>query len=180
MDLKAQEKKEEQHKSEDEEVEDQEEDSCFDGNEKVLKETGVKLVMQSDVVAPVNAKKSKEIYVKKIEEEEGQEGLGGEVKEKNEVKQTKKNKKAEARVIPIGSFGGEDNTTLEVPYATIELIFNTRNAYANRQHHDPAKIYYNLYDPYISMLILIEKNGIHLLIKEFHQKNHLQKKKVQI
>ncbi len=27
------------------------------------------------------------------------------------------------------------------------MIFNTRNVYANRQHHNPAKIYYNLYNP---------------------------------
>lgn len=70
--------------------------------------------------------------------------------EKNEegLKRRKKNKKAEARVIPIDRFPNDpDEIPLEVPYATIEMIFNTRNVYANRQHHDPTKIYYNIYDP---------------------------------
>jgi len=66
-----------------------------------------------------------------------------------ELKPTKKNKKADARVIPIDRFPGDDMPPIELPYATIEMVFNTRNVYANRQHHDPTKIYYNIYDPYI-------------------------------
>ncbi len=64
------------------------------------------------------------------------------------LKPRKKNKKSEARVIPIERFPGDAGPPVDIPYGTIEIIFNTRNAYANRQHHDPTKIYYNIYDPY--------------------------------
>ena len=36
------------------------EDSDFEGDERIVKDTGIKLVMQSDVVAPQVAKKSTE------------------------------------------------------------------------------------------------------------------------
>ena len=84
-----------------------------------------------------------------IEEEEAADKNEGEEEEKKEeLKLKKKSKKAEARVIPIERFPGDDDFNRpEIPYGSIEIIFNTRNAYANRQHHDPSRIYYNIYDP---------------------------------
>jgi hypothetical protein len=89
-----------------------------------------------------------------LEEERDEEKRedGGEEQIKRS-KPKKKNKKAEARMIPITRFTSDPNEDdigekEELPYATIETVFNTRNAYLNRQHHDPTKIYYNLYDPY--------------------------------
>lgn len=96
----------------------------------------------------------------KTEEEKNEEGL----------KPKRKNKKAEARVIPIDRFPGDEAPPLEVPYYTIEMIFNTRNVYANRQHHDPTKIYYNIYNPFFTSLTNLGKSGILISTKKCQQR----------
>jgi hypothetical protein len=105
-----------------------------------------------------------------IEEDDNQGEKTEEEKNEEGLKPKRKNKKAEARVIPIDRFPGDEAPPLEVPYYTIEMIFNTRNVYANRQHHDPTKIYYNIYNPLFISLIGLGRSGILLLIKRHHQR----------
>ena len=38
------------------------------------------------------------------------------------------------------------DNNINLPFETIDIIFNRRNIYANIQYHDPAHIKYNLYD----------------------------------
>ena len=40
----------------------------------------------------------------------------------------------------------DDETPLNIPYETVDVIFNDKNIFANSQHHSPDKIYYDLYD----------------------------------
>ena len=36
--------------------------------------------------------------------------------------------------------------SVELPYRTIDVIFNNKNVFMNKQHFDPARIYFDLYD----------------------------------
>jgi len=50
--------------------------------------------------------------------------------------------------LPVDEFkdrSGKTVTHTALPYATLDIIFNKNNIFANRQYHDPAHIKYNLY-----------------------------------
>jgi len=58
------------------------------------------------------------------------------------------NKGDEKNFLPVDIFTekGEIVPDVQMPYETIDLIFNNNNIYANCQYHDPSNIYYNFYE----------------------------------
>jgi hypothetical protein len=64
--------------------------------------------------------------------------------------------------LPIDVFKDRSGNIIEdkfnMPYETIDLIFNRNNIYANIQYHDPAYIRYNLYDKDCFYPYLVLKN----------------------
>lgn len=60
--------------------------------------------------------------------------------------------KLEAHRKPIEEFYDEKGEKIvedfnDLPYATIELMANNRNVFANLNNHDPSKIYYHIHKP---------------------------------
>lgn len=67
---------------------------------------------------------------------------------------------SEINFLPVDNFKDKTGNFIEekinMPYETIDLIFNRNNIYFNMQYHDPYFIKYNLYDrecwrPYVSL-----------------------------
>lgn len=59
------------------------------------------------------------------------------------------NKGNEKNFLPVDIFkdnSGQPVPDIQLPYETIDLIFNQNNIYANCQYHSPDQIYYNLYE----------------------------------
>ena len=53
---------------------------------------------------------------------------------------------------PITEFMDDDGNVVvdeeELPYASIELLINNRNVFANMKNHDPSKIFYHIHKTY--------------------------------
>lgn len=80
---------------------------------------------------------------------EQEEAIDAEMKQGNEI-----------NFLPVDNFkdrsGNFIKDKINMPYETIDLIFNRNNIYSNMQYHDPYYIKYNLYDnetwrPYLIM-----------------------------